>query len=1361
MLYQLLTNAAMGWITGYVTNKYAVDMLFDKKFGLGGVILKKHKEFAESFGMLVERDLINQRTIQQELKKKKVQDAIYNTFFYALDTALYNKLKNSSLRLCDLPGVDESSNNILHFFGANAHEISKKLSTAVCKKVYVEDILTEKQIENISEALCKEIIKVLKRNAPYYTNEIYKDISNTHIKDLLTENVGKKIKAGFLNCASDYHKKFKNLSEIDEFLTSVFDCIELDALLCDIEDKLKKRELKDIIVLDNDIKAVLNDILNSDKFKLNLEKLIGNMLELLKNSDMRIVDLLGKDIEKRLFEYIDDKLPYILEEIIAFINDKKFEIEGIIENSIEEHLKNNAWAGEVKLLLKNYFIGSISKEFNLLDKIIKWIELHEKDKQLSQKITKDVIDYLQKNTIGSIVADLEKQGLINTSMIADVIHNNIQLMLDEMDSMHLNSLLKEKSACDVFCTDISGFVKNFIKSHIKEYLYSPKVSEFVKSELNANLQKLFSSKVYESGLKPEHIHPAVLRLLSANEDKIKKAISNRITCFVKDKKLLEYQDIIYNIDNFIKTQTAEFIKQQLEVHKQKKLSSYADYLKNHSDYLAYKLTALTLDMLSENMNLILKNRVSAVIAQQMKRYPPEIIRDKAQEFMGKELKPITYLGAFLGTVAGSSVYLFQHFSGIAAGYYALLVNPLVYAFTGVATNWLAIKMLFKPYKAIYLGNIKLPFTPGVVGKNKARFARRTAEFIHKELLNEEMLAEKLLCASDENKVNAIKYVLENNYDVVNRFATHSAEKWEKKTNTFVVKRAFLHFNKNRIVIAESLSDKIASAELKDIGIFDKDLKLLLHEQTHHINSLLKKKSASFIKTKSPLIEFIPAELMEVVMEKINKSIEKRLDETLMLFLQKLNSDDELKKALFIYFEKLKHKKLNEIIPEQLQRRLKQELVIYILNAVKSERESLFNVIEKSMEFIFTKQKRANFAELNCVETSLSFKLMLSNMDYIKRITLDSFVNKACEYLKSQESVISDSIKKNIVQKDLFTWLVSGLFGIDKDIDVVVRDLVRHKIPDFLHEEQENLKKIIDNFWYKQLKAENTQQIKFFDHLLKEAFENIFNYLLNDEKSQMYIKSFLEGIIDDFLNVELESIFWKSFSEDFFEIFEPELEIFKNHMSEKIYENKKQLIFSVNMLTAAIVSKTIFRASINQIFSKINEKDIDVAIDNITDLILKSNSFERAVFDFNEKVLLALNRKKLKDLIIIDLLKDDISKVLEKLIHSDAFKSEVKDIIQPVLLLFMMQFINLIEEELKYFIAETLFESIIASVQKNAKELAHSADIQNIIEQAVNDMNSKEIEDMFYAFAGDYFKRLILYGSFGGVFGLPSAAAALA
>ena len=53
MLYQLLTNAAMGWITGYVTNKYAVDMLFDKKFGLGGVILKKHEEFLKALACLL------------------------------------------------------------------------------------------------------------------------------------------------------------------------------------------------------------------------------------------------------------------------------------------------------------------------------------------------------------------------------------------------------------------------------------------------------------------------------------------------------------------------------------------------------------------------------------------------------------------------------------------------------------------------------------------------------------------------------------------------------------------------------------------------------------------------------------------------------------------------------------------------------------------------------------------------------------------------------------------------------------------------------------------------------------------------------------------------------------------------------------------------------------------------------------------------------------------------------------------------------------------------------------------------------------------------------------------------------------
>ena len=45
---------------------------------------------------------------------------------------------------------------------------------------------------------------------------------------------------------------------------------------------------------------------------------------------------------------------------------------------------------------------------------------------------------------------------------------------------------------------------------------------------------------------------------------------------------------------------------------------------------------------------------------------------------------------------------------------SVITPPLIGGIIGYLTNDLAIKMLFRPYKAMYLGRFRLPFTPGIV-----------------------------------------------------------------------------------------------------------------------------------------------------------------------------------------------------------------------------------------------------------------------------------------------------------------------------------------------------------------------------------------------------------------------------------------------------------------------------------------------------------------------------------------------------------------------------------------------------------------------------------------------------------------------
>jgi uncharacterized membrane protein YheB (UPF0754 family) len=76
-----------------------------------------------------------------------------------------------------------------------------------------------------------------------------------------------------------------------------------------------------------------------------------------------------------------------------------------------------------------------------------------------------------------------------------------------------------------------------------------------------------------------------------------------------------------------------------------------------------------------------------------------------------------------------------------------LVPPVAGAIIGYFTNDIAIKMLFRPYKAIYIGKRRLPFTPGLIPSNQARLAKRVSDTIMGSLLTPaelQNLAKRLL-----------------------------------------------------------------------------------------------------------------------------------------------------------------------------------------------------------------------------------------------------------------------------------------------------------------------------------------------------------------------------------------------------------------------------------------------------------------------------------------------------------------------------------------------------------------------------------------------------------------------------------------
>lgn len=73
-----------------------------------------------------------------------------------------------------------------------------------------------------------------------------------------------------------------------------------------------------------------------------------------------------------------------------------------------------------------------------------------------------------------------------------------------------------------------------------------------------------------------------------------------------------------------------------------------------------------------------------------------------------------------------------------------LVAPLVGGLIGYITNGIAIKMLFRPLKPLYIGGKPVPFTQGLIPKERDRIAKSVGAVVGTELIAPETLKETLL-----------------------------------------------------------------------------------------------------------------------------------------------------------------------------------------------------------------------------------------------------------------------------------------------------------------------------------------------------------------------------------------------------------------------------------------------------------------------------------------------------------------------------------------------------------------------------------------------------------------------------------------
>lgn len=106
-----------------------------------------------------------------------------------------------------------------------------------------------------------------------------------------------------------------------------------------------------------------------------------------------------------------------------------------------------------------------------------------------------------------------------------------------------------------------------------------------------------------------------------------------------------------------------------------------------------------------------------------------------------------------------------------------IVLPLVLgALIGYVTNYIAVRMLFRPYRAVKIGSRTLPFTPGVMPKNKQRIAKACGAAVESSLFSQEDIKKAITGSIKKPDIDSIKVADIVSEDLSEQFAKTLADK---------------------------------------------------------------------------------------------------------------------------------------------------------------------------------------------------------------------------------------------------------------------------------------------------------------------------------------------------------------------------------------------------------------------------------------------------------------------------------------------------------------------------------------------------------------------------------------------------------
>ena len=181
-----------------------------------------------------------------------------------------------------------------------------------------------------------------------------------------------------------------------------------------------------------------------------------------------------------------------------------------------------------------------------------------------------------------------------------------------------------------------------------------------------------------------------------------------------------------------------------------------------------------------------------------------------------------------------------------------IIPVLVGAVIGYITNWLAIKMLFRPHEEKRIFGFHIPFTPGLIPKERARIAKSVGEAVGNYLLSPEVVmnsipnskVEKYLEGWIRSSIDKLK----NDKRAIKSFLTNlnfeSYDRVFNRVKKHIVDLIYNTLKQDRFKekVMDLIKEYILNSSMEDLyGFLNKKVEVLLSEiaESQETKNLLK------------------------------------------------------------------------------------------------------------------------------------------------------------------------------------------------------------------------------------------------------------------------------------------------------------------------------------------------------------------------------------------------------------------------------------------------------------------------------------------------------------------------------------------